>query len=401
MTLRPYQTEAFKTVKTDLDNPGAALVVMPTGSGKSHVIAAVAALVQPVLILQPSRELLIQNLEKLALVVPRGQIGVYSASFKSKEVKKFTFATIQSVYKKAPLFSHIPLVVMDECHKLAPRALGTMYMEFLRGMGNPKVIGFTATPYRLEVGYFRHKNGDLEAATMLKLINRMRHKSQKEMFWKKILYHIPHQTLVEQGFLNPLKYIHEPLVPYAEIPVNQSHSDYNLETYAQAIVGREAQILSTISEAQRTHTSVLVFCATIQQAITLQETVKGSRIVTANTPSKNREKTIEEFKSGAVKTVFNVSCLTAGFDHPALDCIILLRPTRSPLLYNQMLGRGTRLAPGKDKCTIIDLTGTCKEMGRVETFDLYQNDRGLWDLRTEKHDSWHDRVLFSRIIEGK
>lgn len=399
MSLRPYQKEAFEYAQKDIDRPGTSLIVMPTASGKSHVIAACASLRQPVLILQPTRELLKQNMEKLAQVVSEAEIGVYSASFKSKDIRKFTFATIQSVYKKPKLFEHIKLVIIDECHGLAPRAAGTMYTKFIKEIGSPKVIGFTATPYRLEIGYFRHKDGTLEAATMLKLINRMRHKLAKEMFWKRIIYYISYKDLEDSGYLSPLKYIHNPIMPYEEIPVNIFHSDYNLAAYSQSVVGQEALILSTISEAQKKYKSVLVFCSTTDQALHLSSVIKGSESVLAETDPKKRSQIIDDFKSGKVKTVFNMGTLTTGFDHPALDCVILLRPTRSLPLYNQIIGRLSRLSPGKTHGTVIDLTGTCKSLGRIETFELYRNARNLWDLRTEKHDSWHDRVLFSRIIE--
>ncbi len=396
--LRPYQQEAFKAIKADIDLRGASLIVMPTGSGKSHLIAAAATLKAPVLILQPSRELLAQNRAKLALLVPESEIGTYSASFKEKTIRKFTFATIQSVYLKPELFKHIKLVIIDECHGLAPRALGTMYMQFLEGIGSPKTLGFTATPYRLEIGYHRHDNGDLEAMTMLKLINRMRHKSHKEIFWKRIIYHISYKELEEQGYLSPIEYIHEPLLPYTEIPINQSRSDYNLEGYTRAIVGREANILNTITEAEKRYKSILVFCSTTDQARILWAAVKDSGLVLGDTDNKERTQTIEDFKNGKVKTVFNFGTLTTGFDHQELDCVLLLRPTRSIVLYNQMLGRVTRIAPGKTKGTVIDLTDTCHAIGKIESFEMYRNERGLWDLKTERHDSWHDRCLFSRII---
>lgn len=401
MNLRPYQQQAVNNIIADLQKPGASLVVMPTASGKSHVIAATAMLVQPVLILQPSQELLAQNYAKLALLVPKKEIGIYSASFNSKEIKKFTFATIQSVYKCPEKFTHIKLVIMDEAHGLAPRSLNSMYTKFLADIGQPKVIGLTATPYRLEIGYFWNQAGDLEAQTMLKLINRMRHKTHKEIFWKRIIYKIDHQTLLDQNYLAPLQYIHEPLIPYEEIPVNISRSDYNLEAYQDKIVGREAIILNTIAEAQKRFKSLLVFCATVPQAEQLASVIKGSAVVTAKTKTKDRQAIIEGFKSGAIQTVFNMGTLTTGFDKPDLACIILLRPTRSLPLYNQMLGRLTRPFPGKEYGQVIDLTGTCKQMGRIETFELYINEYKRWDLRTEKHEGWHDRVLFSRIIEGK
>lgn len=422
MKLRDYQEDALQAIRDDIEQPGASLVVMPTASGKSHVIAAAAVLrprvmpyvaadsdvftlhvrewgIAPVLILQPSQELLVQNMAKLALLVPSEQIGVYSASFGRKEIKTFTFATIQSVYKTPELFKHIHLVILDEAHGMAVRSLGTMYTSFLRGMGNPKVLGFTATPYRLELAYYRDEMGNLQANTMLKLINRMRHKSQKEMFWKRIIYHVPHRKLLAAGWLAPLEYIDAPLLPYREIPVNVSHSDYNLHAYVNSIIGREADIISTIAEAQRRFKSVLVFCATTEQARHLSEVIKGSAVVLGDSDKKKRRQIVEDFKAGRIKTVFNVGTLTTGFDHPALDCVILLRPTRSLPLYNQMLGRLTRTAVGKTYGTVIDLTGTCKAMGKIETFELYRNDRNLWDLRTEKHHGWHDRILFSFAVQ--
>ena len=276
-----------------------------------------------------------------------------------------------------------------------------MYTQFITKIGSPKVLGFTATPYRLEVGYFRHENGDLEACTMLKLINRMRHKTHKKMFWKRIIFKVDHAVLEAKGYLSPLKYINQPLLPYEEIPVNISRSDYNLEKYEKAIDGREAIILSTIAEAQKQFKSLLVFCPTTAQATHLSSVIVGSRVVLGDTPKKERQQIIEDFKSGKVKTVFIVGTLTTGFDKPDLDCVVLLRPTRNLPLYMQMLGRLTRIAPGKTHGTVIDLTGTCAAMGRIETFQLYKNQYGLWDLRTETHDKNHDRVLFTRQIENE
>ena len=396
--LRPYQQEAFDAIKRDINELGNSLIVMPTASGKSHVIAAAATLIQPVLILVPSRELLSQNYEKLSLVVPKEEIGIYSASFNQRDIKKFTFATIQSVYKIPGLFSHIKMVIIDESHMVSVRALSSMYTSFLKEITATKVWGFTATPFRLEPSYLRESNGDLIQVTALKLINRMRNKNHTEMFWKRIIYNIPHKNLLEQGYLCPLEYIHEPLMPYAEIPVNKSYSDYNLEVYTDAIVGREAQILSTISEAQKRYSSILVFCSTTEQARHLSSVIKGSAVVTADTPKKERQSIVDDFKNGKIKTVFNMGVLLTGFDFPDLRCIILLRPTRSLPLYAQMLGRLTRTSEGKTHGTVIDFTGTCKSLGKIESFELYRNSRGLWDLKTSKHEGWHNTVLFSRIV---
>jgi DNA repair protein RadD len=397
--LRDYQQHVFEKIKADIDVPGASVVVMPTGSGKSHLIAAAATLKQPVLILQPSVELVVQNRAKLAAIVPPEEIGVYSASFGTKDIRTYTFATIQSVYKKPELFRDVKLVIQDECHGVAVKSLGTMYKSFFKGMGGPKILGLTATPFRLEIGYRTLGGCVLEASTMLKMINRMRNKGETKMFWSRILGALPHRWLVDKGYLVPLEYIHEPLLPYQEIPVNISRSDYNLEKYTKAIVGREAQILETVREARDRYGSVLVFCSTVEQAERLSDTLVGSACVSGTTHKKVRERIIEQFKSGEVKVVFNVGVLTTGFDFPALSCVVLLRPTRSPILYQQMLGRLTRTAPGKEKGVVIDLCGACKAMGPIESFEVYQKDGWAWDLRSEGCESWHGRILFSQKIE--
>lgn len=401
MALRYYQQDCVDRILADINDPRAIIAVLPTASGKSHIIAATAQMLQPVLVLQPSKELLEQNFDKLAQIVDPSEMGIYSASFNSKEIKRFTFATIQSVYKYPEKFQHIKLVIIDECHGVAVRSLGSMYTSFFKAIGSPKIVGLTATPYRLEVSYYWNDMGELEAATMLKLINRTRHKDAKEMFWKKIIYKIDYKELLEKGYLSPIKYIHEPLLPYEEIPINKSHSDYDLDSYVENIIGQEARILSTISEAQKRYKSLLVFCSNTDQCVKLSSVIKGSAVVLGSTKKKEREDIIRKFKSGEIQTVFNYGTLTTGFDKPDLDCVILLRPTRSLPLYNQMIGRLSRVAPGKEFGTVIDLTGTCKQMGGIESFQLYLNDRRLVDLRTEKCESWHDKVLFIRAVDNK
>lgn len=393
MQLRNYQEAALRAITADLSRPGASIVVMPTGSGKSYVIAAAALLKRPVLILQPSVELVRQNKSKLEAVIGPDDIGVYSASFGTKDIKTFTFATIQSVYKKLHLFKGVQLVIIDECHQVNPKALASMYTSFLRAIGDPKVLGLTATPFRLDLTYI--KEGDaLYAATGVKMINRVHVKGTGKPFWQRIIYTVSHRKLLSEGYLCPLEYLHEPLMPYEAIPINVSHSDFNLEKYSQQIIGFEAQILNTIAEAQKRYKSVLVFCAETGQATRLSEIMKDSKVVLGTTPKKEREKIVADFKSGVIKTVFNVGCLTVGFDHPALECVVLIRPVRSPILYLQMLGRLTRPSLGKIHGIVIDLTGSCKALGSVESFEVFLSNGWAWDVRSEKVSGFHGRLLF-------
>ncbi|MBP9771435.1 MAG: DEAD/DEAH box helicase [Candidatus Pacebacteria bacterium] len=393
--LRPYQQACLDAIIKDLDVPGNSICVLPTGAGKSHIIAAAARERNPVLIIQPSQELLKQNLDKLALLVSREHIGIYSASFKKKEIKTFTFATIQSIYKKPELFQEVKLVLLDECHQLSPRNAG-MLSSFLAKLPTIKVIGLTATAFRTEMVY-ENINGDLYAATGIKMINRMYIQGTKRAFWSRILYTISHQSLVDQGYLVPLTYISQPLVPYEEIKINASHSDFNLSSYSASVIGFEANILRTIQEAQNRFRSVLVFCSEVAQAERLADIVIDSEIVTGKTPVKERKDIIERFKDHTTKTVFNVGCLTTGFDHPSLDCVVLLRPVKSPILYLQMLGRLTRPALNKPSATVIDLTGSCKALGPIESFEMFQQN-GLWNVRSSKVDGFHGRLLFRQKL---
>ena len=149
--------------------------------------------------------------------------------------------------------------------------------------------------------------------------------------------------------------------------------------------------------------SVLVFCSSVRQAEKMAEEYNTENIgecaaVSAKTKAKDRDRIISDFKSGKIKMVFNVGVLTTGFDHPALDCIVLLRPTRSIGLYYQMLGRGVRIAEGKTSCKVIDLTSTVKNMGRVETIKLVKREK--WELESETG-SWHGAELYSYVFDKK
>jgi DNA repair protein RadD len=390
-TLRPYQQEAVDKLLWSEKLPGADLCVLPTGAGKSLVIAELSHKIQaPILILQPTKEILEQNVEKMRNYVLDPEIGIYSASMDRKDISTYTFATIQSVYKKPELFSHFPYVIIDECHRVNPKDLGSMYASFLRDMGKPKVIGLTATPYRLDVRYERLRNGGILTHTVTRLINRT-----KSRFWHRLIFNVNVGDLIKQGYLVPLKYIDMSVISHDDIPINKSKSDFNLEAYEEQMSKKLDEILDAIFFSLEISKHVLVFCSSVAQAEYLQTIVPSSKVVTANTPKKEREKAIRDFRFGRTHAIFNVGVLTTGFDFPELDGIVLLRPTKSIGLYYQMLGRGVRISEGKSNCKVIDLTGTIKKLGRVETIRLEKKEN--WELLSEKG-SWHNKPLYSFII---
>ena len=347
--LRDYQKDALDSVINAIKDgtKGNYLLVLPTGSGKSILVSSIVhTLGKSVLILQPTKEILQQNYEKLLKYVDPKEIGIYSASMNKKVIKTFTFATIQSIYKKADFFKHFDLMILDECHLLNPSNLTGMFTSFInkinilrkRDAGKPpiKIIGLTATPYRMATSYKFIKakptdpfsSNELIAYTTVKLISRM-----KGRFWNHILYNINIQELIDKGFLCPLEYIDKSLIEHEDIPLNKSESDFNLEKYEEILSKKQVKILKVIDYAESITNSVLVFCSSVKQAEVLCSMTKGSEVVTAKTKADERDAIVKKFKCGKIKTVFNVGVFSLGFDHPALDGIILLRPTRSIGLY--------------------------------------------------------------------
>lgn len=390
--LRDYQEECVKKILWAQKLEGNDLVSLPTGAGKSLIIAELAKrLSGKILILQPTKEILLQNYEKLKAYVPDKEIGIYSASVNRKDIGIYTLATIGSVYKKSELFQDIKQVILDEAHLLNPTRPGSMYTKFFKDINSPKIIGFTATPYRLDHIYTKLKTGEILTHTTTKLINRT-----KGRFWHRIMFNINNEDLIKKGYLVPLKYIDKTIIEHENIPTNISKSDFNLEKYEEKIEKEKDSILEAVYFGMELAKSVLVFCSSIRQASNLCDLVTGSAVVTAKTKKKERTRIIKEFREGKIQTVFNVGVLTIGFDHPELGCIVLLRPTRSIGLYYQMLGRGVRPAEGKEFCRVIDMTGTVKQLGKIESIKLIKRDK--WELESEKG-SWHNRILYSFLIK--
>jgi DNA repair protein RadD len=393
MQLRQYQKDAVDSLMRELHpntskNP---VMVLATGAGKSLIIAEIARiLAKPILIIQPTKEILEQNLEKLLEHIDRDEIGIFSASMDEKIIKKYTLATIQSIYKIPEKFAHFGLVVVDECDLLNPKDTGTMFESFLTAIGNPRVIGLTATPYRQDHMTINYGEWNQERITTTKIITRMKGQREKA-FWNSIICNVTMEFLMEQGFLCRPKYFNNASLKHEDIPMNKSMSEFDLEQYEILVQKEEHKIMDAVARAQAISKSVLVFCISVEQAHRFKEVVKGAEVVSARTNAKERKRIVDGFKAGTIQTVFNVGCFTTGFDHPQLDAIICVRPTNSIRLWVQMVGRGVRIAEGKEFCRVIDFSGNLKRFGRVETVKLVK--RGMWELESETCTNWHCKVL--------
>jgi DNA repair protein RadD len=366
--LRKYQQEAANSAAWYLKKYGKPFIVQAaTGAGKSLIIADICHQINDnVLILQPSKEILEQNYSKLQSYGIT-DIGIYSASKGRKEIAKYTYATIGSIYKKPELFKHFKYVIIDEAHQVNPKNFTGMYKTFLDAIGCHNVCGLTATPYRIESKFVR-ENGQLVYTATLKMINRI-----FPFFFKKIIYQIETQELIEQGFLCPIEYFteHQDL---EELEINTTGADFtsaSIEKFWNTT--RLRRIAQAVEYADKNHNRSLIFCSSIRQADNAMALLDAmgikTAIVTGKTPKKEREALIESFKRGEIKHMLNVGVFTTGFDMPCLDCIILARPTMSLALYYQMVGRGVRLDPDNamKKLTVYDLAGVVERLGRVET----------------------------------
>ncbi|MFC2991148.1 DEAD/DEAH box helicase family protein [Halomonas tibetensis] len=370
-SLRPYQQEAVRRVVVHFrgsDEP--AVVVLPTGSGKSLVIAELARLARGrVLVLAHVRELVEQNHAKyLAYGL---EADIFSAGLGRKESgRQVVFGSVQSVVRNLERFAAsdhplgpFTLLVIDECHRVSPKedASYRQVIDHLQ-VANPrlKVLGLTATPYRLGQGfiYHRHHHGMV--------------RGDEDAFFRDCVFEQPLRLMVKQGYLA------KPVRIDAALFKDGQELRYDFSTLFSAsgpaagglfreeelnrvVAGHRATpgIIAEVVERARERQGVMLFAASVAHAeeILGYLPARESALITGETPSAERERLINAFKARELKYLVNVAVLTTGFDAPHVDLIAILRPTESVSLYQQIVGRGLRLSPGKHDCLILDYAG--------------------------------------------
>lgn len=370
-TLRPYQAEAVERgARFMLTEPGkAALIVAPTGSGKSHLIAGIVGKLDgPVVVFQPGKEILRQNVSKL--VAAGMKPSVFSASFNRREVGAVTFATIGSVDRHAEAFADFPYVIIDECHGVNAKA--GMYRAFLEATDTATILGLTATPYRLAT------NG---LGSELRFLTRTR---------PKIFHRVLHVTqvgdLVKAGYLCQPRYKVVPTIDQARLEVNSTGADYTDESVRRhleeiSFSDRLAEGVGRLLDAGRQH--IIPFTRFTREAEALAERYPDvAAVVKATTPPKERDQILKKFKAGMLKVVPNVGILGLGFDYPALQNVVLARPTMSLQVYCQQAGRAMRPHPSKGHAEIVDMVGLVERFGKVEDMVLRRGGKSgkLWAL---------------------
>lgn len=361
---RSYQVEAVTSLYAYFAaKDGNPVLALPTGTGKSVIIAMFLQSVfyqypgQKVMVLTHVKELIQQNYEKLLALWPGAPAGVYSAGLNRKDVgRKVTFAGIGSVAKKPELFGHVDLVIIDEAHLVSPND-ETMYLAFLNALQavNPhlKVIGLTATPWRLGTGHITEDGIFTDVAfdiTGLHAFNR----------------------LIAEGFLAPLVPRQTKQVLDTE-GVHMRGGEF-IASELQLAVNKQDITYAALKEAMelahdRNHW--LVFASGVEHACNIADMLNDMGVPAVAIHSKMgdaaRDAAIADFKAGKYRVAVNNNVLTTGFDFPAIDCIVVLRPTASTVLWVQMLGRGTRpsLGTGKQNCLVLDFAGNTRRLGPI------------------------------------
>ena len=381
--LRPYQSDAVKAVYDHLrDKDTSPCVVIPTAGGKSLCIAEVAkdAVVKwhgRVLILAHVKELVEQNAGKIKAIQPDLPVGIYSAGLDCRDIEQpVIVAGIQSIYNKADIFKPFDLVMIDECHLIPPDGEGR-YQTFLNAAKernpNVRLIGWTATPYRTQGGLI----------------------CKPENLLNEVCYEIGVKELINRGYISNITAKAGKFTP----DTNGLHiraGEFVAED-VEKLMGEDGLVNSAcreIVELTKERKACLIFCTSVAHCRKVADAIRRfsgeeCAIVTGDTPADEREETIKRLRGESVKADLfsdkpplkyccNVSVLTTGTDIPRLDTIALLRPTNSPGLLVQMVGRGFRLSPetGKTECLVLDYGRNIERHGPIDMIKVREPGQG-------------------------
>ena len=344
MELRPYQQEALASMlEAELNGINKQLIVLPTGAGKTVLFAQLPIIRKeslPMLVLAHRSELLIQAKDKIETINKDLSVGIEQADNKAGYVD-VVIASVPTLgresssrIEKYPK-NYFKTIVVDEAH----HAAAPSYRRILDYFTPELLLGVTATPQRSD---------------SVRLID----------VFQEIVYYKSIQDLIKEGWLSPLVgYRVKTSTDISDVEIQ--NGEYKQDQLIEAIdnPGRNNSIVTAYNDLANAKKTV-VFAAGVDHAGHLEEAFRknGSsvRIIIGTTPEEERRQILSDFKSGAVTVLVNVGVLTEGFDEPSIEAIILAKPTRSSLLYTQIVGRGTRLFEGKEHCMIIDIADTTK-----------------------------------------
>jgi DNA repair protein RadD len=363
--LRPYQQKAANLAVARVLEGKDPLVALPTGAGKTYTIAAIIQQLQAAgnenfLILSHVKEILHQNQVSIEKALSQ-HVSVYSAGLDRKQIGKITVAGIQSAYRKPNKFKHFNVVIIDEAHLISKRS-ESMYHKFFEAIGDHTKIGLTATPFRLGSGYIYGKDQLFDCLAY--------DCTSKEEFNK----------LVDNGYLCDL-ITKGTRTKLSVEGVGTVGGDYN-ERQLSAENDRDEitnECIREIIARGSDRKKWLIFAIDIDHAEHIAEGLIRCGISTMVIHSKmdqDRDQIIRRFKDGNYRCIVNVNILTTGFDVPDIDLIGLLRPTKSPVLHVQTIGRGMRIAPDKSNCLVLDFAGNITRLGPINDVNITKKKKG-------------------------
>lgn len=356
--LRDYQTRSIAQLYDWFRaNPGNPCLVLPTGAGKSHIVAALckdAVQSYPgtrILMLTHVKELIEQNAQKMRQHWANAPMGVYSASIGKRQIDAITFAGIQSVRNKAAKIGHIDLCIIDECHLVSHKDEGS-YRQLINDLKtiNPqmRVVGLTATPYRLGHGLI----------------------TDKPALFDDLIEPVSIEELVYKGYLAPLR-SKVTTLDFDLSKVKKRGGEYVDADLQKAMdqQDKNIKVVQEIISLAGNRKAWLIFCTGVDHSEHIKDVLLAHNIsaamVSGATPKAEREQILSDFKAGKYKAIANCSVLTTGFDYPDIDLIAMLRPTMSASLYVQMAGRGMRPKSQTDHCLVLDFAGVVEQHGPI------------------------------------
>ncbi len=367
--LRDYQQEAVKNVVQFFQKKRVpAMVVLPTGAGKSLVIAELARIAKGrVLVLAHVKELVEQNYAKYTSYGL--EAGIFSASLRKKEAdEKAIFGSVQSVARATDdFFENFSLLVIDECHRVADEG-ATQYQEVIKKLldRNPKlcILGLTATPYRLGLGWIYEfsQTGEI--------------KTHQTRFFKQCVYELPLSYMIKNKFLTTPVKVDIPVTCYDFSELTEKEGAFSVSEIEEILKNQKRLtpfIIKNIIDITERYDrkGVMIFSSSVKHAEEIMSYLPAddSRVVLGDTEMAERDQIVDDFKNKKFKYLVNVSVLTTGFDAPHVDVIAILRPTESNSLYQQIVGRGLRLSSDKKDCYILDYTGMGHDIYAPEISD--------------------------------
>lgn len=353
-TLRDYQLGAVDAaIEWMKKNSDPAVLSLSGGAGKSIIIAEIARILfnmtgKRILCLVPSRTLAEQNGEKMAMTGEK--FSFYSASISKSLRHKIVIAT-EGTFKSVAL-SHgdqFAAILVDEADRVTETF--KQIVEDMRSK-NPllRVIGLTGSPFRLSSGYIYEL--DLDNRVVADAI---------DPYYKKLIYSVTCNELIDQGYLTPIQ-----VGAIAEhyntenLKIDTKNESFTTKSLNEMLSdgGVTERIVQDFLAKTKDKKGVMIFCTSIKHAEDVYSMLpSGEAVILHGKLSKaEQSKAVSDFKSGKAKYFVNVDMGTVGFDCPRVDCLVLLRPTASNRLMQQILWRGVRLYDGKEYCLLLDYT---------------------------------------------